>query len=293
MVWGNEAQCTIELEEEQSMSGKGTIIIASDLTARSDRATDRALLLAKERGAPLVLLHVVEGEWSDVALEQRAAEAVEMVLESDADEAEVIVRRGNVQREIMELADARSAALIVTGVARFNNVRDFFLGTAVDHIVRHSKVPVLVVKRRAGLPYRRLLVATDFSPCSELALVAAAGLFPLTSLTLWHNCHAAFEALLDKEETTAFVRQQAEEDMRRFVASADIDDETRSNLQTLITVGELESSAERALREGEQDLLVLGTHGRGGFAQATIGSWAAQLLNDIACDVLMVRGPQR
>lgn len=275
------------------MSGNGTIIIASDLTARSDRATDRALLLANEGGARLVLLHVVEGGSSDAALEERAAEALETVLDSDAAEAEIIVRRGDVQREIMELADARSAVLIVTGVARFNNVRDFFLGTAVDHIVRHSQVPVLVVKRRARLPYHRLLVATDFSPCSEIALSAAAGLFPHASLTLWHNCHAAFEGLLDKKETIAFVRQQAEEDMRRFVESASIDEKARSNLQTLITVGDLESSAERALREGEQDLLVLGTHGRSGFAQATIGSWAAHLLNDIACDVLMVRGLRR
>lgn len=274
------------------MAGNGTIIIASDLTARSDRATDRAFLLAEEWDAPLVLLHVVEGEWSDPVLEERAGEALATMLESDASQAEVIVRRGEVQREIMKLAGERSAALIVTGVARFNNLRDFFLGTAVDHLVRHSTVPVLVVKRRARRPYRRILVATDFSPCSELALRAAAELFPQASLTLWHNCHAAYEAWLDKEDTAAEASRQGEEDMRRFIEIAEVADEVRAKVQAVITIGELENSAERALRDGQYDLLVLGTHGRGGFAQATIGSWAAELLNDVASDVLMVRGPR-
>lgn len=275
------------------MFGTGTIIIASDLTARSDRATDRALLLAREWGAPLVLLHVVEGEWSDAVLQERAVDALETVLESDASDAEVIVRRGEVQHAIIELAGERSAALIVTGVARFNNVRDFFLGTAVDHLVRHSPAPVLVVKRRARRPYRRILVATDFSPCSELALRAAAELFPRASLTVWHNCHAAYEAWLDQEETTAEASRQAEEDMRRFVEIAGVADDIRSNLRAVIATGELEKSAERVLRDGEFDLLVLGTHGRGGFAHATIGSRAAGLLNDVDSDVLMVRGPKR
>ena len=268
----------------------GTIIVASDLTARSDRATDRALLLAKIWAAPLVLLHVVEGEWSDAALEERAVEALETLLESDASSAEIIVRRGEVQHEIIQLAEGRSAALIVTGVARFNNVRDFILGTAVDHLVRHAPAPVLVVKRRARRPWRRILVATDFSPCSELALRAAVELFPQSSLTLWHNCHASFEAWLDKEETTVEICRQAREEMNRFVEAAGIADAARRSLDTLVSTGELLNSARQALRDGEFDLLVLGTHGRGGFAQATIGSRAADLLNDVACDVLMVRG---
>ena len=275
------------------MFQRGTIIVASDLTARSDRATDRALLLSKEWGVPLVLLHVLEGEWSDAALGERAAEALETILESDASQAEVIVQRGEVQREIMRLAEERSAALIVTGVARFNNVRDFILGTAVDHLVRHSSVPVLVVKRRARRPYRRILVATDFSPSSELALRAAAELFPQASLTLWHNCHASYEAWLNEEETAAAARREAEEEMRRFVAAAGIADDVRRSLQTVIATGELQDSAGRAIREGEFDLLVLGTHGRSGFVHATMGSRATELLNNVTCDALMVRDAKR
>lgn len=271
------------------MSRAGAIIVASDLTARSDRATDRGLLLAKEWTTPLILLHVLEGDWSDPILEARAREALETVLDSDAPQIEIIVRRGEVQGEVLQLAEERSAALIVTGVARFNNVRDFFLGTAVDHLVRHSKVPVLVAKRRARRPYRRILVATDFSPCSEVALRAAVELFPEASLTLWHNCHAAYEAWLDQEETIAEARREADEEMHLFVANASIPDEARAGIRAAIATGELEDSARTVLDDGEFDLLVLGTHGRNGFAHATIGSRAADLLNSVASDVLMVR----
>lgn len=275
------------------MSPAGTIILASDLTARSDRATDRACLLAREWAAPLLLVHVVEGDWSDETVEARAADALGTILDSEAALAEIVVRRGDVQREILKLAEERAAALIVTGVARFNNVSDFFLGTAVDHLVRHAPMPVLVVKRRVRLPYRQLLVATDFSSCSQRALRAAVELFPEAELTLWHNCHAAYEAWLDKDATAAEARLEAEEQMQRFLADADIADDVRRGIKSVISTDELQRSGEHQLREGGFDLLVLGTHGRSGFAHATIGSRAAELLNNVSSDVLMVRGPKR
>ena len=36
------------------------ILLATDLSARSDRAMDRAMMLAKREGAELVVLHVLE-----------------------------------------------------------------------------------------------------------------------------------------------------------------------------------------------------------------------------------------
>ena len=38
----------------------GPILLATDLSARGDRALDRALQLAKERGTQLIVLHVME-----------------------------------------------------------------------------------------------------------------------------------------------------------------------------------------------------------------------------------------
>ena len=42
------------------MSLRDRILLATDLSARSDRAMDRALMLARREGAELVVLHVLE-----------------------------------------------------------------------------------------------------------------------------------------------------------------------------------------------------------------------------------------
>lgn len=266
------------------------LLLATDLTARSDRATDRALLLAEQLSASILLLHVVEDEDDGGRLQARARKTLDSMIGKQADGVEILIRRGKVDREILDLAQERSVTLIVTGVARFNNIRDYVLGTAVDHLVRHSSVPVLVVKRRGHEPYRRLLVATDFSACSAYALETAAALFPGAEITVWHSCHAAYEAFLNADETVISSVFEAERNMKQFVDSAVLPAETRQRLTQLVDVGrDLWSQAETIVHDGDFDLLVLGTHGRSGVAFAAIGSRAAELLQCADCDVLMVR----
>ena len=50
-------------------------------------------------------------------------------------------------------------------------------------------------------------------------------------------------------------------------------------------------SVHNMLDSGDFDLLVLGTHGRGGFIMATIGSRASEMMGWSPVDVLMVRKP--
>lgn len=275
------------------MTACRTILLASDLTARSDRPTDRAFLLGEQLGASVLLLHLVDEGAAGEGIEERAREALESIAGHLVEGVEVQVRSGEVHREILRMAEERDPLLIITGAARFNSVRDFILGTAVDHLVRHSPVPVLVVKRRALRPYRRLLVATDFSDCSKQALETAASLFPHATLTVWHGYHAAYEALLDPIETAKEILRQAKVDMARFLKSVSLPDNARDRLETLFDEGDLLFRASETMREGGFDLLVLGTHGRGGFAHATIGSRAEELLQCVDRDVLMVRGSRR
>lgn len=266
-----------------------TLLLASDLSARSDRPTDRAFLLAEQLLAALVILHVVEKDEGLEGIKEGVRDAI-IAIAGHRGDVEVEIRQGAVQEEVLRLVEERSAALVITGVARLNHIRDYFLGTAVDHLVRHAPVPTLVVKQRALQPYRRLLVATDFSENARQALETALRLFPDAAIIVWHNCHATYEGWLNQEEMAVELRREAEEDMARFVASLAFDRGAYRHIETAIGMGELHRSADQTLREGDFDLLVLGTHGRGGFAHATIGSRAAELLQVVACDTLMVRG---
>src|SRR3546814_13966573 len=70
---------------------------------------------------------------------------------------------------------------------------------------------------------------------------------------------------------------------------AKVDPGVRVRLDARLDEGETGTAIVRGLADAKADLLVLGTHGRSGFAHATIGSQAEALLASVNVDVLMVR----
>ncbi|MFT3968684.1 MAG: universal stress protein [Sphingobium sp.] len=148
------------------------ILVATDLSARDDRAVDRALALGRSWDARVHVVHVTRPAFGTVAEDVRA------VLPDPGADVEIVLPVGSAPETIVRTAAAIDAAIIVTGVARFNHVGDYFLGTAVDHVIRHAPAPVLIVRQRTHGPYRRILAATDLSAPSRAALLSAAALFP-------------------------------------------------------------------------------------------------------------------
>jgi len=267
------------------------ILIGSDFSARSDRALDRALMLAREWKGHLLIGHVIEadpGSVQDHSIDDRAL-YLRMELPEAASQAELILRTGSTPRVLAALANESDSDIIVTGVARYNSLGDYFLGTAVDYIVRHASVPVLVVRKRPLRPYRRMLVATDFSDCALHALIDASRLFPDIPIKLIHAWHVPFEAFLNSESTRHEIGAQHMSEMAKFLEQPAIDPGTEARISTAIEEGELEPAIKRHTDSSGSDLLVLGTHGQSGFAHATIGSRAADLLASAQTDVLMVR----
>lgn len=265
-----------------------TILLASDLTARCDRPFDRALALAEEWQAKLMLLHVLDAKNAKRDDAEVRAKIQAEIPATPAD-IEILIARGSVPQTIAKTAAERKSDVIVTGVARYNSLGDLLLGTAVDHIVRNATVPVLIVKRKPLGRYRNLLVATDFSRCSLSALQAAAALFPEAKLHLVHAYHIPYEGWLKsdgtiREEITADEQRQLDE----FVGDPSLTDDIRRRLNTRVEYGELGSVIAKQVEETEADLVVLGSHGRSGFSHATIGSNAESLLSWVPRDVLMV-----
>lgn len=267
------------------------ILLASDFTARSDRPLDRAALLAGETGARLAIAHVLERAKDAATPEEvRALEArLRADLPAGAAGAELVIDTGSAPEVLARIAAARGSGLIVTGVARYNSIGDYLLGTAVDHIVRHADVPVLVVRARPRGPYAKLLVVTDFSEVSRGALLFAAGLFPSAAIVLLHAFHVPFQGWLKSKDTGDDVREEHQGRMDAFLADAAIPPALRARIETVLDDGELNGVAMRAVARTGADLLVLGTRTRGEAAHAAAGSDAESLLSVAGIDVLMVR----
>lgn len=271
------------------------ILLATDLGPRSDRALDRAALLAREFSAELIVAHVLESSPEEDAIPswRRPPDFAEMArrqiaedLGAAAPKASIFIEQGEPVETILRLARSEGCDLIVTGVARSELLGRFSLGATVDGILRGASVPVLVVKSRAARAYDRIVVATDFSECSRSALDAAAAYFPGRRLAVFHAYDAPRALLLSDPDGYRRERRQAvRQEGVGFLRAAGRDPD-----MLLVEFGAPDQLLRRFALEKSMDLVVLGTQGRGAVAEFFIGSVAKRIVSAVPCDALLVRG---
>jgi nucleotide-binding universal stress UspA family protein len=89
------------------------------------------------------------------------------------------------------------------------------------------------------------------------------------------------------EEMEAAARAEAQKQLRRLVEQA-----KRSGVRVrpLLLEGVAHERIVQAARSRKADLVVIGTHGRTGFARFFLGSVASRVLAIASCPVLTVRG---
>ncbi len=270
------------------------ILLATDMTARCDRAFDRALMLAKSWETRLIVVHVLDPKQAKkkgLVPKEARTQLEEELPETDVN-VEFIIEMGNVGELVIETARRERCGIIVTGVAHYDGFSDVFLGSPVDHIVRHADVPVLIIKRKPVKPYRSIMVATDFSDCSMTALNTAAELFPEVPLHLVHAYNVPYSGWLKSDQVAQDIGSEEAKLMERFLAQTTIDNATFKRLKASNEKGELGVVLFKKIKELKSDLVVLGTHGKSGFMRASMGNNARVLLGWLKQDVMMVRDPQ-
>ncbi|WP_027283952.1 universal stress protein [Rubritepida flocculans] len=278
---------------------KGPILAATDLSARSDRALRRAALLARGGGRDLLVLHVLDAEWPASLAGAHEAEAWRLLARQLEGLPEFVglpcrpaMERGLPEAAILRAAEAERAACLVLGEHRRGGLRDLFAGTTVERVIRAAARPVLMVHQPPSGPYRRVLVATDFSAPAARAPEAAAalGLFDGAALLLAHALEpprllGLGDAGLAERAGAVLEESVREEAMRGLAAAAAA---LPAGAGSRIVFGAPAEALAALAREWRAELIVLGTRGAGVLRQALIGSVAAEILARPPCDVLAV-----
>lgn len=274
-----------------------TLLFATDMSCRCDRALDRAASLAAGWKARLLAMHVVQrrAQVNDQPSWRGPADlqAVRESLSSDFQgvrgvDLEVLVERGEPAARILEAAELRGCGLVVTGVAREATLARDLLGTTTDRLARKLKVPLLVVKSRPRGPYRNVVVATDYSEDSRAALRTALALFPAVRITLFHASSIPFAGLADdKTALREGLMRQALGDLRSFLGATP--EASRRSIATVSEVGEVGEVLEDLVRARKVDLVIVGSKGGKGLSGALLGSIAQYLLRRLPVDTMVVR----
>lgn len=282
------------------------ILLATDLSARCDRALDRAVQLAGQWGAALLVVHAVEPEdetpdgrgWNLPSWrrspdpERRARERLDAYLADQPGAIEIHVAAGRPADVVLAAAAREAVGLVVTGVAREGALGRSLLGDTVDRLTHKSPVPLLIARSRPRRPYRSITVATDFSTSSRHALEAATRFFPEADFLLFNGYDLPFSGYFTSDESREGLRRMEEEAADRFLAEADLPAGAQGRIDRLIEHGAPEALLHDYVRDHEVDLIAVGSHGGGALYDIVIGSTARRIIDAVPGDVLFVRDPK-
>jgi nucleotide-binding universal stress UspA family protein len=306
------------------------ILVATDFGDASDVALHYGRALAHTFGATLHLLHVAENTFlRAVPTDPHVLKAVAVTqlrdrltdgdlttlhavasLETSDETAEAIVK----------YAARHAVGLIVMGTHGRAAIARLLVGSVAEKVVRTAPCPVLTVRQPerdfvvpdaalgsaqhepggvSMMTLKNILVATDFSEPSEAALTygrALARTFKAT-LHVLHIVERVSDVVYGAEAYAVAIpelQQELEDSARKQLEDLLVDNDPHplTTRQGLISSSAPAAAiVDYAGKEGI-DLIVTGTHGRGGVAHLLMGSVAERVVRTAPCPVLTVRHPE-
>jgi len=288
------------------------VLIGSSLDEESDAVVRAGLAVARATGARIHLVHAVRiepflvsaeaGLGRDLSREQIAWREVELHRQAErlgigaSELAGCAVLAGAPHRVLTDTASAAGAQLIVIGSTRFGPLAVGLLGSTADRVLRKASCPVLLVRGELAVPPRRVLAPVDLGSLSGdafrcgLSLLAQIAHGEEITVRAVHALSFLDTLALKRQKPAGISAEQVErrgaEELRRFVL------ENRAaapfRVESAVLPGEARCEILRDLEEHPVDLVVMGTHGRGGLDRMMLGSVASTVARKAPCSVLLI-----
>jgi nucleotide-binding universal stress UspA family protein len=272
-----------------------SILMATDLSAEADLALQHASFLAQRFGAALTLFHAVEvspdeylrwaGREDEVWAHAEATARAELARRTEqlTVPCRVLVKRGVpapsllADVAVLELIHALQPDLSV--IAAYGRARPggLFLGSVASQVLQHAGRPVLCVRAAAAagaaLPYRHILVPTDFSEASRRPFALAA----LLARTLGASVVGLH--VLKRQAPD----QGAQQELARFLGP----ELAGPAVEARVERGAPWDRIVHVAREQGCDLIAMSTRGLDSLGDKILGSNAERVVRRAACPVLV------
>jgi nucleotide-binding universal stress UspA family protein len=250
-------------------------------------------LLATQGQLTLRLIGVVEErEFAALPIAdeliQREAHLVRTYLESKAAElradgytVSISQRRGQAAECILDDERTFRPDFVLISTHGRSGLTRWRLGSIADKVIRGSEAKVLVAGRRpATWPESRtvhsVLVPLDGSDVAERALPVAESFARGLQAEL-HLAKVISLPMMAGGEMTGYVLEQAEKDSRDYLAAKE-SQITGLTKRTVLLEGDPAGQLLAYLEENRIGLVVLTSHGRGGWVRVALGSVADRLI---------------
>ena len=278
------------------------ILVAIDGSESSRNALLQAFRLAVEEKCWITVTSVVPPFTGDLDLTgvkgdvraslakpcEEALREAEKLAQEERMLIKTVCEEGETYERIVDLADAENCGIIVMGRRGLKKIDRALMGSVTARVIGHTQRDVLVVPGGATLGWKKVLVATDGSKFSAIAVNKAidfaqayGGSLVVISVVdvpteFYAEAPKAVEDMIRKaREYTSAVKKQAEAD----------------GVKAESFVGEAEAweAIVKLAHDQEVNMVVVGSHGRTGLRRLLMGSVTEKVIGHAPCPVLVVK----
>ncbi len=259
------------------------IIVPVDFSEQSEYALKVAASLAKKHGSEILALHMLELNQAMISSEdgfhpeqtvfliKLAEKRFKQFLDKDylnGIKVTPIIKHFKVFSELNEIAKKHTADLVVMGSHGADGLKEIFVGSNAEKVVRNAGIPVLVIKDDLkDFKIDRFVLASNFKEESLAAFRKAND----------------FAAMLSAELSLVFINVPGED----FLSTKDAYQRINQFLQQANAGQEVEIYCDYSVEKGilnysqsiSADLIGIPTHGRKGLSHFFMGSIGEDVAN--------------
>lgn len=292
--------CPLDLTDEENLAG---LRAALDLADHLE-ATLHVLNVLRSPTPPPVrpgqrILPDLDEQWKEsrAAGEGKLARLIEATVGDRDIDISQHVTVGIEYKEIAGFAADVEADLIVMVSRGRHGLTQRLLGSVAERVIRLASCPVLTVSPDSDdFAPRKIVVATDFSPCSDQTLPAVRFLcraFPARVVLAHVLPPQSRPASISEtgppptmtDEFMRHLREAAERDLEQRIELLDVEEGVET---VLVEAGDPGMKIVEIADRERADLIVVGTHGNSGVERLMLGSTAEKIVRHSDRPVLTV-----
>ena len=276
-----------------------TILVPTDFSSHSENALRTAAIIAKKNNANILVLHMagiedglLTKEESNAALEsvfylklaeKRFAEFLDMSYLNGIEVHQAIKKHRNFN-EINEVAQEHNVSLIVISSHGSSGLKELFIGSNTEKVIRHSEIPVLVIKQLvSNFRMNSGVFASDFS---------------FENISAYQKAKEFFR-LFNARMHLIYINTPG----RHFKSSKEIDKvlfhffKNSGYTKPADRINDVEIISDYSIEEGifsysqliNTDIITIATHGRKGYSHLLKGSISEDVANHSIISVLTIK----
>ncbi|NRR91907.1 universal stress protein [Winogradskyella undariae] len=270
------------------------IIVPVDFSEQSEFALEAAASLAQKYGSELLVLHMLELSNTIIssaseALNQEALYFIKLAEQKfeiflkkpylKDIKVTKIIKHFKVWSEVNDVVKEYDASIIVMGSQGTSGIKEVFVGSNTEKVVRHSEIPVLVIKHNPILmDFENGVFACDFSEDAIKPYLNAKQTFESLGINMHlvyvNSPDGNFNSSVEIDKRVSKFLEKAEGDLKKL------------NQINIVSDYTIEKGILHFANVIGADLIAVATHGRKGLSHFFEGSVSEDIANHSTLPVM-------